>query len=219
MSDMKKLVLMIIPALICGIWVVSSCNKENNMSSALNIKAVVISSPSVKNTLTEEEMKVDTLLWCQGKNIEWYNETTGEIKFKKLENEDRFLVTASGFMVYLGEELLFQLGGSMSVMSYTLNYPVLVDGVDESFNDDYRQGKPDWYASGNEIYPQRPLKYYIGRGYPNWEYWTEEFWTRTNWDKTVNADWVEEREKNWKAIEPGLNKFIEQLKKEGKHRK
>ena len=209
---MKRVVLTIIPALICGIWFVSSCSKENNVTSALNIKAVVISSPSVKSTLAGEEIKVDTFLWCQGKNIEWYNETTGEIKFKKLENEDEFLITASGFMVYLGEELLFQLGGSMSVMSYTLNYPVLVDGI---ANGDYNDAPIDYL---NKI----PLKYYIGRGYPNWEYWTEKFWTDTGWEKPTEDsefNWVKEREKNWKAIEPGLNKFIEQLKKEGKYRK
>ena len=41
---MKKVVLMFIPALICGVvlWVASSCNKESNTNSALNFKVAVL---------------------------------------------------------------------------------------------------------------------------------------------------------------------------------
>ena len=195
---MKRLVLMIIPALICGtmFWIASSCNKENNTNSntnsELNIKVVgILGEPTTKSS-TVEEAKVDTLLWCKGIDIEWYNATTRELKIKNAEELFAFGITGGVFcyIMYLGEEELFTLDAIASISSFSLNYPVLID----------------WFEG-----------YYIGRGYPDWEYWTEKFWKDTNWDRT--ADWVKEREKNWKAIEQGWNKFIEQLKKEGKYRK
>ena len=201
---MKRVVLMIVSALICGIWFASSCNKKDNSELALNIKAVAKSSPSVRSTFSEETVQNEILLWCKGKKIEWYNATTGELKLEKLENETvhpHQLVTDNYFDVfymYLGDDILFKLRPISVVMSIALNYPVLVEDVNEDFND--------------------APKYYIGRGYPNWEYWTDKFWTDTNWDKAENAHWVEERELNWKAIEPEWNKFIEHLKEEGKYR-
>ena len=195
---------MIAPALICGviIWVASSCNKENkedkenNANSALNFKAVGFLEELTTKSYREEERKIDTLLF-KGENIEWYNATTSEIKFKSLENTDVSFGLFGGLVsliVCQGETELFTLDGAISsISSLSYNRPVLILG-------------------GENI-----DSYYIGRGYPNWEYWTEEFWTETNWDR--KADWVKEREKNWKAIERGWNIFIEKLKEEDKYRK
>ena len=192
---------MIAPALICGgiIWVTSSCNKENNANnanSALNFKAIgFLEEPTTKSYLAEGR-KIDTLLF-KGENIEWYNATTSEIKFKSLENTDVSFGLFGGLVsliVCQGETELFTLDGAISsVSSISYNHPVLIHGGENH------------------------VSYYIGRGYPNWEYWTEEFWTETNWDR--KADWVKEREKNWKAIEQGWNIFIEKLKEEDKYRK
>jgi len=195
---MKRVVLMIIPALICGL-LHTSCNKENNANSALNIKAIgFLSETATKRLHAEEFLKTDTLLFS-GDNILWYNSTTSEIKFKTAPNGDYFMSVFGGLVsiiVCLGDTELFALDAVPSISSVSLGHPVLIEFL--------------------------PNGYYIGRGYPNWEYWTEEFWTKTGWEKPTEDceyNWVKDREQNWKAIEQGWNKFIAQLKKEGKYRK
>ena len=130
---MKRLVLMIAPALICGaiILVISSCNKENNVNSALNFKAVgFLEEPTTKSYLAEER-KIDTLLF-KGENIEWYNATTSEIKFRNLENINVSFGLSGGFVsliVCLGETELFTLDGAISsISSLSYNCPVLILG-------------------------------------------------------------------------------------------
>ena len=186
---MKKLVFTIIPVVICGIWFASSCHKESNAESTLNIKAVVYSN---EPTPKQERRIIDTLLFRE-ENIEWYNATTREIRFKNIDNTNVFFGLWGdlvSIIVCLDETELFTLGAVSAISSISYDHPVLID-----------------WGSG----------YYIGRGYPDWEYWTEQFWTDTKWDRA--AGWVKEREKNWKAIEPGWNKFIEQLKQDGKYKK
>ncbi|MDR1381904.1 MAG: hypothetical protein LBJ47_10575 [Tannerella sp.] len=92
----------------------------------------------------------------------------------------------------MNEEVLFELSVTSFAMSYTLDYPVLIYGIGDN-------------------------KLHIGKGYPDWEYWTHPIDCST-WYEFGGYCWMEEREKNWKAIEPGWNKFIEQLKKEGLYR-
>ena len=197
---MKRIVLMILPVLICGIWFVSSCTKEDNAESALIIKTVVY-LPTPGSYLAEENGKIDTLF--KGNRIEWYNATTREIKFKTLDVESvPFGISGNlvKLIVCLDEEELFTLGAIAGISSISYDHPVLIHG-----------GVIGYHPN------TKVIEYQIGRGYPDWEYWTETFWKETGWDKT--ADWVKEREKNWKAIEQGWNKFIAQLKKEGKYRK
>ena len=172
---MKRLVLMSIPALICGVvfWFASSCTRLEPV-------------PDVNYPFGVKKI-----------NIEWYNETTSEIKFGN-ENVTGTLYFEKG-IVYSGGKKLFELFPSSCLMSRSINVPSLICCPTSS-------SPAENSVSG----------YYIGRGYPNWEYWTDEFWTETNWDKT--ADWVKEREKNWEAIKSDWNQFIEQLKKEGKYR-
>ena len=168
---MKKVVLMIIPVLICSIWFAPSCSKESNANSVPNIDRLLFKSD----------------------NIEWYNATTSEVKFKNNPDRNYFSSVHGGLVsiiVCLDDKELFTLDATSCISSVSINHPILIFEGDDC--------------------------YCIGRGYPNWEYWTEEFWTETKWDK--KADWVKEREKNWKAIEQGWNKFIAQLKKEEKYR-
>ena len=195
---MKRLILIIVSVLICGICflAVSSCSKESNANnSTLNIKAVgFLGEPSTRSSFAEGGAKIDTLLF-KGDNIEWYNETTSEIKFKNNPDVNYFWNVYGGLVsiiVCLDEVELFTLDAISAHSSVSLNHPVLI---------------------------RDPEGLYIGRGYPNWEYRTEKFWTETGWNKETEASWVNDREKNWKAIEPGWNIFIEQLKKEGKYQK
>ena len=209
---MKRVVLMIIPTLICGVMIVSSCKKDGvSGNSDLNIYA--FGQTTTKSTTLGESEIEDKFLWCSGLNIEWYNGTTGELKLKNPKDistpngeGDRYLHVGGeqyvkAYAFYLGDEELFVLGAPNSCMSYSLDFPVLVDAV---ANGDY-----------NGSFERPILKYYIGRGYPNWDYWTKPDECAT----PIEFCWQVEREKNWKAIEQGLNKFIEQLKKEGRYRK
>ena len=190
---MKKLTFITIAAIILT---VSSCKEESNINSVLNIKAVgYIGEQTTRSSLAGKGLNIDTLLF-NGDNIEWYNATTSEVKFKNNPEGNYFWSVFGGLVsiiVCLDEVELFTLDAIGSYSSVALDHPILILGG------------------------ENPDGFYIGRGYPNWKYWTEEFWTETEWDK--KADWVKERENNWKAIEPGWNMFIEQLKKEGKYRK
>jgi len=196
---MKRVDLMIIPALICGgMFLFASCNKENGADSALNFKAaVLLEEIAVKSGIAEEwqpTVYVDTFV-MSGDNIRWYNASTGEIKFRALpgmpsimrvENEGDPYYLRGGilnFIVFLEKEELFALDAICTESPFVLNHPVLIGGGNQYGN-----------------------AYYIAKGYPNR-------------DKDIAADWANEREANWKAIEPGWNKFIAQLKKEGKYRK
>jgi hypothetical protein len=154
-----------------------------------------------RSTFVEEIGAIDTLF--EGDRIEWFNGTTREIKFKTLDVESvpfPLFGNLVSLIVCLDEEELFSLGSVSGLSSIAWNHPVLI------------QGGVIGYSPDTKL-----IDFQIGRGYPDWEYWTEKFWTETGWDRT--DDWVKERDKNWKAIEPGWNKFIAQLKKEGKYRK
>ena len=191
---MKRFFLMVFFVLYCGTMFCDAlCNKENDAHSALSIMVVVW-----KNDPSSEDfsMTTDTLFY-HGDSIEWFNEATSEVKFKSMVKVN----TAEGLKsitVYLEDTELFTLHAVSSLNSFSYNYPVLI----ESFGG-----------------------YYIGRGYPDWKYWIEGFLEdphyqfKSSFYRDPGKDWVEEREKNWKAIEPGWNKFVAQLDKEGKYRK
>ena len=198
---MKRVVLVSVSILICGMafFFVSSCNKEDNMSSALNIKAVVVAQ-SVRSAPSEDDERVSTRLWCQGKDIEWYNETTGELKLKN--NSDMNCV--AGLVVYLDDKKLFTLEVVNGASSIATDFPCInwepVEGYGRCLThlEDHTPLPSCEYME----YIVTEAQYYISKGYPRW------------------ADVInEEREKNWKAIENEWNIFIKQLKKEGKYRK
>ena len=171
---MKRGILTIIPALICGVvfWVASSCNKENNAKSTLNFKVEM--PTEIKSTITEELiLKYDTVMIFTGNDIEWYNDKTGEFKFS--DDFSGFPMryrAAVNMLVFSDDKLLF---------SIKLNF--------------------DFENSSQFLIP--PCLYMSSKGY---------FIIKSN------PTW-EGSEQNWKEIEPGWNKFIAQLKKEGKFRK
>ena len=131
----KRLFLVILPALICGLAMfVTSCNKDKNSNSALSIYAY--SQATTKSAAFTESEPENSILWCTGEEIEWYNGTTGELKLKNSETlHERILnafLNVETLKVYLGEEELFTLGYSLSVMSHTIDFPVIVDGLANS---------------------------------------------------------------------------------------
>lgn len=172
-----------------------SCSTENDDYSALYFKtlltnnqkgAVLKSSVSGEDSLfigNVEPLKETVIEFCTGKDLDWYNETTSELKFKDLATKDTLILN---FYVYLDVEFLFGLNLIPNVMSYVVNVPVL--------EQDLQDGS----------------RYYIAKGYPNWDL--------NNYDKD-NAMRIE-REKNWNALvqSDGWKLFIMQLKKEGKYK-
>ena len=189
---MKRVVFMMISGLICGIWFASSCSKENKVAKEDNANSVL----SIKAVGFLGEQANKSSVTVNSDNIEWYDAKTSEIKFKSLENKDNFLSVFGGlieFVVLLDEEKLFTLDVISGFSSFLLNHPVLI--------------------------MDSPGRYIIGRGYPDWEYWKPENERERNWGSAQPLDFIKIREQNWKALEPVWNKFIAQLKKEGKYRK
>jgi len=148
-----------------------SCSKETG-SSLLYFKTFQLKQET-KSTIEEEKFKIDTLFLFTGDNVKWYNAKTKEIKFKNASLMDYIPC----LFVFLDEKELFILRVVPTIMSYTLDNPVL-------------------------IYDTSQKRYFFGKGYPDWDW----------------GEFIEEREKNWKEIEPGWNLFVEQLKKEGRYR-
>ena len=138
-----------------------------------------------------EYKEIDTL-WCTGDDIEWYNASTGELKL----NIRPKLIWGSPpldyeyLMVFLNEKLLIKFEAITGASRNVTDAPCITWG-----NLDMQT-------------------YRIRKGYPdNVDIWSD---LRGLWDSLDVL--YEEREKNWKAIEPEWNIFIEQLKKEGRHK-
>jgi hypothetical protein len=135
-----------------------SCNdehldKKNLSSSALNFKAV-IPPTDLKSSSSESEqgIKNDTILLFSGKDIAWYNETTGELKFHDYFPGIEMKGYASvDLLIYADDESLFSINLILTsnYMSWVINSPVLLCGTDEK-------------------------TYYIKDGYPDWEWLTDE---------------------------------------------
>ncbi|KAA6344909.1 hypothetical protein EZS27_007505 [termite gut metagenome] len=140
-----------------------SCEPSGN--SVLYFKTVISQEITLRSS-SLEEMKSDTILSliCTGKDIEWFNATTGELKFK--DYVDKSIIMS--LCVYLEEELLFSVGYVPDVMSYILNYPVL----EHSLNDN---------------------RYYIKNGYPGWDEGNPNYLSvkedrEKNWEK-IEKGW------------------------------
>lgn len=167
-----------------------SCNNEYDNNSALHFKTslpeeqretVLRSSASEKDSLftgTVEPSKETLIEFCTGEDLEWYNETTGELKFKDHITKNTLILN---FFVYLDGEFLFGLGLIPNVMSYVVNVPVL----EQDLNDGSR--------------------YYIAKGYPNWDlnkYDKEEqirIEREKNWNALVQSE-------GWKLFVEQLKK-------------
>jgi len=182
---MKRLVLMVIPALICGI-VFTSCNtNDTKEKSTLSFKAEI--PTEIKSTITEElTLKYDTVMVFTGNDIAWYNDKTGELKFT-----DDFSSSCSNCFIM------------SSLADFPMKYHAAVNMLVFSDNDLLFSIKFNFGFENMSQFVIPPCFYVSSKGYfiiksdPNWE----------------------GSEQNWKEIEKGWNKFIAQLKKEGKYRK
>ena len=214
---MKRLVLMIIPTLICGVMVfISSCSKEDVGNSALSIYA--FGQPATRSAALNESGKEEKNLWCTGNDIKWYNETTGELKLKNIPKVP--YMTFFKLTIFLDDMELFSLETANPVSSIATAFPcinwepdgeLIYKGCKCGNEQDHITGKacePIWDYTGDGGH------YYISKGYPRWHpLERDESTAHWDWD-SIDAD----REENWKTLEPGWSTFIEQLKKEGKYK-
>ena len=176
----KDLLLMVVVLLL-----LSSCSDEHE-PSALSIRSV------------NEREGIDSL-WCSGDNIEWYNGTTGEIKFKTrlpISYSTHWLYT-SNLVVYLNDEKLISFIYTTDLSSTGYNLPCIVSETGGLYIRECTPGC-NWAPGEGPIRP------------PEGSWWgPEDAW----WDGFKAM-----LDENWKAIEPEWNIFIKQLKKEGRYR-
>ena len=210
---MKRLVLMIIPALIC-VWFASSCNKEGN-NSALSIYA--FGQSTTKSATSDESDTGNQGLWCTGNDIEWYNGTTGELKLKNIPKVPDW--TFFKLTILLDDIELFSLVTAVPWSSVGLYSPFISCEQGEIVYSDCLCGnKQDHIVGpncGHTILKQGAAHYYISYDY--YQFWTQE--AREQTASVVGQDYVDKIDKEKEAFEHGWNIFIQQLKKEGKYRK
>jgi hypothetical protein len=131
--------------LLLGVVIISCSNEDLVKDESLLSFKTLIPSSRLESSNIEE---MDTVLLFTGENVEWYNGTTGEIKFKNISEDD--LVTCFAITVCLNDEpLLFPFRFVSDVMSYVINSPVL-------------------------IYEVTTHRYYIASGYPDWDFLVDD---------------------------------------------
>jgi len=216
---MKRLVLMIISAFICGATVFfSSCNKEEDSNSALSIYAFGQSSTKSATSNESENEYRNMFLWCTGNDIKWYNATTGELKLKNIPNSP--FPTLFQLTIFLDDTELFSLStidynSSKGISSPCINWERdgewIYKGCKCGNKQDHFSGancEPIWEYTGKGGH------YYIIKDYP--------ILSQEQREQAVNImgqDWLDELDKEIEAFEIGWDKFIAQLKTEGKYRK
>ena len=172
----------------------SSCGDKYDTTTSLYFKTIVPKEELTLRSSDPESSVSDSseiVLLFTGMEVEWFNETTRELKIRKTTSW-QLLGNKASIFICLDEEVLFELLFTSDIMSYWLDYPVLEFDVAHS-------------------------RFHIGKGYPDWDYQTDPELCQKNIEISGHC-WMEDRDKNWKAIEPGWNKFIKQLKKEGRYR-
>ena len=217
-NDMKRLVLMIVSALICGVMVfISSCSKEEVGNSALSIYA--FGQSTTRSSSFDESEKEEKKLWCTGNDIKWYDATTGELKLKNIPKVP--YMTFFKLTIFLDEVELFSLETANPYSSISTDFPCINWDMDGEliYTCSGKCGNKQDHIIGQacEIiweYTGDGGHYYISKGYPRWHpLERDESTAHWDWD-SIDAD----REENWKTLEPGWSTFIEQLKKEGKYK-
>ncbi|MDR2773566.1 MAG: hypothetical protein LBC19_02280 [Tannerella sp.] len=215
---MKKNYLSIIVCALCF----SSCAKENMTNSALSIKAVI---PKVDTGNSDtEEVNVrssdtgndgaenDTVMWCRGLDIEWYNTTTDELKISNNTLGNYF----GTLVIFLYDKELLSFSMDHPTSSVITIRPCIHCECEEIIPNP--SGEPDKMYVPGEYFPDFERKsechYYISSK-KNHPVFTKSFRERNKWNWAAIDALLEEQ---WKAIEPEWNIFIEQLKKEGKYR-
>ncbi|MDR1092149.1 MAG: hypothetical protein LBL79_13835 [Prevotella sp.] len=191
----------------------SSCSKEDIRNSTSALKFISVSVNVDAETYSDSnEQEENTLLWCTGNDIKWYNATTGELK---LDNSPKNpYMPFSKLVVFLDDNKLFSLKYISPLSSNGTHFPcITAEGglIGQRHLCPYTEDHIPGPDCKTEYYIIEETRYYISKGYPRWDPKDRgEIWDWTFTD--------EEREKNWKAIEPEWNLFIEQLKKEGRYR-
>jgi len=191
----------------------SSCTREKYLNSALTIKSVY-SNINTRSFLSDEnKVESDTVLWCHGNDIEWYNATTGELKLKKAPPPESLCsyVTQSYFIslsIFLNDIQILNFPYVSPLSSMGLHIPCIETEITSQYKwvgcqCGNKEESHVWGPNCQSIYVNNKdagaIHYYIAKGYPRWIIY-------------------EERENNWKAIETEWNIFINQLKREGKYR-
>ena len=173
----------------------SSCGDKYDNTTSLYFKTIVPKEELELRSSDPESSVSDSseiVLLFTGIEVEWFNGTTRELSLKANRSYQPPPVVVANIIFCLNEEILFELPTVIDLMSYWFDYPVLE-------------------------YDFENKKLHICKGYPDWDYQTDPELCQKNIEISGHC-WMEDRDKNWKAIEPGWNKFIKQLKKEGRYR-
>ena len=202
---------MIISALFCGLVFVSSCKKDGDNNSALSMYASVQST--TKSATSGGSEIENQVLWCTGKDIKWYNATTGELKLKNIPKVPYW--TFFKLTIFLDDTELFSLETSNPVSSTFTCFPCINWERGESEYLGCKCGNKQDHIPGatcEPIYKEEIGRYYISLNYLTWPQEVREGSAIYGIDRFDNLD------EKLEAFEYGWNIFIQQLKKEGKYR-
>ncbi|MCA1744686.1 MAG: hypothetical protein LC643_03055 [Bacteroidales bacterium] len=166
-----------------------SLDRNNFSTSALIFKATIITD-SQNSGMSEapQSEDTDTILFFSGRDIAWFKESTGELKFNDDFSGTEMIGNGPAVLhVYSDYESLYSINffHTSDVMSYVINSPVIVSEV----------GENACYIENG--YPYRDLAD-LDKDDP----WRIE--REMNWNALVQSE-------GWKL-------FIMQLEKEGRYR-
>ena len=142
---MKRVVLMIIPALICGM-VFTGCGSEEPKNEKTSGELYAMGTKSVISEASTEE---NPELIFRGSDVKFFNVTTREIVFSNLTAEKilpRFGVY-SNVTLYIGEKPLLEAFVTSPISSIGLNDLVFVADLRENkiyLKDGYPEISPVW---------------------------------------------------------------------------
>ena len=204
---------MIISTCFCCMMFFPSCNKQES-DSALSI--YTFAQLTTRSASSEESAFENQGLWCTGNDIKWYNGTTGELKIKNIPKAPDW--TFFKLTVFLDDAELFSLATVNPFSSVGSGVPFISWEPGEIVYSDCLCGnKQDHIVGPNcgyTILKQDIGRYFIFNSYQNW---TQE--AREQTASVMGQDYVDNIDKEKEAFEMGWDKFIEQLKREGKYRK
>ena len=125
---MRKLFLMIILAIICGIMF-TSCNNEKEVKNSGELYAI-----GVKSVTSENSDEENTELVFNGSDIKFYNITTGEIVFVGLTANEVMpkFGLYSKITLFLDENPLFETVVTSTISSIPFSDIVFVVDIEES---------------------------------------------------------------------------------------
>jgi hypothetical protein len=166
-----------------------SLDRNNYSPSALIFKATILTdAQNSALTITPQSVGSDTILFFSGKDIAWFNESTGELKFNdNFSGMERIGNGPVVLHVYSENESLYSIHffHTSDIMSYVINSPVIVSEVGEN-------------------------ACYIKNGYP--------YRNLTDLEKDDPWRIERERDWNALVQSEGWKLFVVQLKKEDRYR-